>query len=108
MHVGGRDSFSRLSGIHGAHTGKIEYVSTDTSNQTIPWIRKTDANGAVTEFTSAGVKAPVAGQIRLMDCIDCHNRPAHSFDTPEDALNKKMAQGSPSVSLPFAHKKGLL
>ena len=107
MHVGGRDSFSRLSGIHGAHTGKIEYVSTDTSNQTIPWIRKTDANGAVTEFTSAGVKAPVAGQIRLMDCIDCHNRPAHSFDTPEDALNKKMAQGSPSVSLPFAHKEGL-
>jgi hypothetical protein len=107
MHVGGRDSFSRSSGIHGAHSGRIEYVSTGTSNQVIPWIRQTDANGAVTEFMSVGVKAPVAGQVRLMDCIDCHNRPAHAFDTPEDALNKKMAQGSPSASLPFAHKEGL-
>ena len=107
MHVGGRDSFSHLSGIHGAHSGKIEYAATDTSNQTIPWIRKTDANGVVTEFMTTGVKAPATSQIRLMDCIDCHNRSAHSLDTPEDALNKKMAQGSPSASLPFAHKEGL-
>jgi len=107
MHVGGQDSFSRLSGIHGAHTGKIEYVATDTTNQIIPWVRKTNADGSVTEFVSAGVKVPVTDQKRLMDCIDCHNRAAHSFDTPEDALNKKMAQGSPSVSLPFAHKEGL-
>src|SRR5277367_4997517 len=42
-----------------------------------------------------------------MDCIDCHNRAAHSFDTPEAALNKAMAQGSPSASLPFIHKEGL-
>jgi hypothetical protein len=82
-------------------------MATDTSNQTIPWVRKTDANGVVTEFISAGAKAPDTGQRRLMDCIDCHNRAAHSMDTPEDALNKKMAQGSPSASLPFAHKEGL-
>jgi len=42
-----------------------------------------------------------------MDCIDCHNRPAHSFETPEEALNKTMALGSPSVSLPLIHKEGL-
>jgi len=107
MHVGGRDSFSNLSGIHGAHTGKIEYVATDSTNQNIPWIRKTDANGVVTEFLAAGAKVPATNQRRLMDCIDCHNRAAHSFDTPENALNRKMAEGSPSVSLPFAHKEGL-
>jgi hypothetical protein len=42
-----------------------------------------------------------------MDCVDCHNRAAHSFDTAEDALDKDMAQGNPSVSLPFIHKEGL-
>jgi formate-dependent nitrite reductase cytochrome c552 subunit len=42
-----------------------------------------------------------------MDCIDCHNRPAHSFDTPEGALDKAMAAGIPSVNLPFVHKQGL-
>jgi nitrate/TMAO reductase-like tetraheme cytochrome c subunit len=107
VHVGGRDSFGRLSGIHGAHMGKIEYIATDTTNQTIPWVRKTNDNGSVTEFVASGVKRPAAGQRRLMDCIDCHNRAAHSFDTPENALNKDMAQGSPSASLPFVHREGL-
>ena len=107
IHVGGRDSFARLSGIHGAHMGKIEYVATDDTNQMISWVGKTNANGSVTEFVSAGVKAPSASKRRLMDCVDCHNRPAHSFDTAENALDKEMAQGSPSASLPFVHKEGL-
>jgi len=107
LHVGGRDSFSRLSGIHGSHMGKIEFIATDSKNQTIPWVGKTNNDGSVTEFISTDSKAPVTGQKHLMDCIDCHNRAAHSFDTAEDALNKDMAQGSPSASLPFVHKEGL-
>lgn len=107
MHVGGRDAFTHLSGIHGAHMGKIEYIATDTTNQTIPWVGKTNDNGSVTEFFESGAKSPVAGEKRLMDCIDCHIRAAHSFDTPEVALNKDMALGSPSASLPFIHQEGL-
>jgi hypothetical protein len=49
----------------------------------------------------------VTGTKRVMDCIDCHNRAAHSFTTPEEALNHDMTQGSPSASLPFVHKEGL-
>lgn len=107
LHVGGRDAFAHLSGIHGAHMGKIEYIATDTTDQTINWVGKTNDNGSVTEFVAAGIAGPVVGEKRLMDCIDCHNRPAHSFDTPEDALNKDMADGSPSASLPFVHREGL-
>jgi hypothetical protein len=107
LHVGGRDSFGRLSGIHGAHMGKIEYISTDSSNQTISWVGKTEANGSVTEFVSGDPKTPVIGQKRAMDCIDCHNTVGHAFNTPEDALNKDMALGNPSASLPFVHKEGL-
>jgi len=107
LHVGGRDSFGHLSGIHGAHMGKIEYIGTDSTNQTIPWIGKTNDDGSITEFTTTGGKSQVTGRKRLMDCIDCHNRAAHSFDTPENVLNKDMAQGRPSASLPFIHKEGL-
>lgn len=107
MHVGGRDSFSHLSGIHGAHLGRIEYIATDSTHQTIPWVGKTNSDGSVTEFVSSDAKGPVTGQKHLMDCIDCHNRAAHSLSTPEDALNKDMAQGSPSASLPFIHQQAL-
>ena len=63
--------------------------------------------GVATEYLAADAKAPVSGAKRVMDCIDCHNRPAHSFDTPEGAINKAMANGLLSPSLPFLHKEGL-
>jgi nitrate/TMAO reductase-like tetraheme cytochrome c subunit len=107
MHVGGRDSFSRLSGIHGAHLGHIEYIATDTAHQTINWVGKTNDDGSVTEYVSGDAKAAMTGVRRTMDCIDCHNRAAHSFTTPEEALNQKMALGTPSAALPFIHKEGL-
>jgi hypothetical protein len=107
MHVGGSDSLSRLSGIHGAHLSHIEYVATDADNQTIPWVAKTNDDGSVTSFSASADFAAPAGPRRTMGCTDCHNRAAHSFDTPEDALNKLMLQGSPNPSLPFIHKRGL-
>ena len=107
LHIGGRDQFGKLSGIHGAHLGRIEYIATDTTHQTIPWVSKINADGSTTEFVSSDAKEPISGQKRVMDCIDCHNRAAHSFDTPEAALNKAMAAGSPNASLPFVRKEGL-
>jgi nitrate/TMAO reductase-like tetraheme cytochrome c subunit len=107
LHVGGRDQFGKLSGIHGAHMGHIEYISADSTNQSISWVGKKNEDGSVTEFASADAKGPGARQRHVMDCIDCHNRAAHSFETPEEALDKDMAAGTPSTSLPFAHKQGL-
>ena len=62
MHVGGRNGFGHLSGIHGAHLGHIEYIATDSEHQTIHWVSKTNDDGSVTEFTDT--KEPVTGQKR--------------------------------------------
>lgn len=107
LHLGGRDSLSNLSGIHGAHLGHIEYIATDRSRQQIPWVKKWNKDGTTTEYISSDAKAPVQGERRVMDCIDCHNRAAHPFQTPEDVLNHAMVDGAISPSLPFVHKKGL-
>jgi len=42
-----------------------------------------------------------------MDCIDCHNRAAHTFVTPEDGINQAMASGLISPDLPWIHKESL-
>lgn len=107
LHIGGKNSSGHMSGIHGAHLGRVEYVATDSTKQTIPWVATVGSDGAATEYIATDVKTPVNGQKRVMDCIDCHNRPAHSFDTPEKAINKAMAHGLLSSSLPFVHKEGL-
>jgi hypothetical protein len=107
LHVGGEDALGHRSGIHGAHLGKIEYVATDTTDQTIPWVRKTNPDGSTIDFIASGTSAPNTQHPRVMDCIGCHNRAAHSFDTAQGALDKMMAQGSPNASLPFLHKEAL-
>jgi hypothetical protein len=37
-----------------------------------------------------------------MDCMDCHNRPAHNFETPDLAVDRALAAGALSSTLPFA------
>ncbi len=108
LHLGGRDSFSHLTGIHGAHLGHIEYVATDRARTTIPWVQKRNDDGSETVFaTSAAGGGIPKGERRVMDCVDCHNRAAHSFQTAEDALNRAMAEGAVSPELPWVHKEGL-
>jgi nitrate/TMAO reductase-like tetraheme cytochrome c subunit len=108
LHLGGQDSLSRLTGIHGVHLGHIEYIATDASRTTIPWVQRQNADGSQTVFAVANAQGkPPAGERRVMDCIDCHNRAAHTFLTAEDALNRAMADGAISPDLPWVHKKGL-
>ncbi|MGO9432696.1 MAG: NapC/NirT family cytochrome c [Terracidiphilus sp.] len=108
LHLGGMDSLSQLSGIHGVHLGHIEYVATDSTRTTIPWVQRRNSDGSETVFTTlpAGAGVP-QGERRLMDCIDCHNRAAHPFMTAEDALNRAMDEGGISPDLPWVHKQGL-
>ncbi|HEU5457345.1 MAG TPA: NapC/NirT family cytochrome c [Terracidiphilus sp.] len=109
LHVGGEDAASRFTGIHGAHLGHIEYIATDPGRQTIPWVQKRNPDGTETVFAASTLNGKMpAGQLRTMDCIDCHNRAAHSFITPEEALNRAMAEGVISPSLPYIHKEGLV
>jgi hypothetical protein len=109
LHLGGQDSLSHLTGIHGVHLGHIEYVTTDPTRTTIPWVQKRNADGSVTEFTSSSLTGGGVpqGERRVMDCIDCHNRAAHTFVTAEEALNRAMAGGAISPDLPWVHKEGL-
>jgi nitrate/TMAO reductase-like tetraheme cytochrome c subunit len=108
LHLGGQDSLSHLTGIHGVHLGHIEYISTDSSRTTIPWVQRRNADGSETTFTASALNgAEPKGERRVMDCIDCHNRAAHTFVTAEDALNRAMEQGAVSPEIPWIHKEGL-
>jgi nitrate/TMAO reductase-like tetraheme cytochrome c subunit len=109
LHLGGLDGLSHLTGIHGVHLGHIEYIATDPTRTTIPWVQKRNADGTETVFSAlpAGSSIP-KGERRVMDCIDCHNRAAHPFVTAEEAINQAMSDGPVSPELPFVHKEGLM
>jgi len=91
MKVGGADSsHGPVGGIHWHMNvaNKIEYVASDETRQKIPWVRMTDSQGVVTEFRLPRFTNSVdEASIRSMDCMDCHNRPAHRYETPNSAVN---------------------
>jgi len=68
-----------------------------------PWeVRFTDTNGIATEFRTANFKDdPATHTIRTMDCLDCHNRPAHHFRAPNDAVDLAMAAGRIDPAIPL-------
>ena len=111
MHIGGLDADRKLVGIHGRHLGLVTYIASDAKRQVIPWVSYRNADGSVSEYVSTDAPPTTEqlerGERRLMDCIDCHNRPSHRFDLPENAVNQAMAAGQISSALPFAHKTSI-
>ena len=113
MKIGGR-TWQGSVGIHGRHLAdgsRIRYISIDDQRQVIPVVSYTDPQGKTVEFVSTDVKATQqqldAGEHRVMDCVDCHNRPTHAFELPEAAVNERMASGHISPELPFIRKKAV-
>ncbi len=88
------------------HLGHIEYISTDPTRTTIPWVQRTNPDGTLTTYAASALNgAQPQGERRVMDCIDCHNRAAHTFVTAEEAINRAMADGAISPSLAL-HSQG--
>lgn len=111
--VGGR-TWQGSVGIHGRHLNegsRIQYISIDEKRQVIPVVYYTDDQGKQIEYVSSEIKATKqqldAGEHRSMDCVDCHNRPTHAFDLPENAVNRAMAGGQINPELPYIRKEAL-
>jgi hypothetical protein len=111
LHVGsGSDSI----GAHGIHwhmapSTKVTYVTTDSQRQTIVYVEVADRNG-VRRFRADGVtdEQLAKGERREMDCMDCHNRPSHRFDsTPDRAVNDAIAVGMIPRTLPFVKREAV-
>jgi nitrate/TMAO reductase-like tetraheme cytochrome c subunit len=84
--------------IHKAHLERdIEYVSSGPDPQEIPIVTVADKTYALED-------ASIKGPKRRMDCMDCHNRSGHDFETPESAVDEAIAAGKLDRSRPFARR----
>ncbi len=113
LHVGGgRAELGAGSGIHWHMNidNRVEYIATDPQRQTIPWVKFTDRSGQVREYAIEGTTPEqlAQGERRTMDCMDCHNRPAHTFEPgAERAADTAIALGQIPRDLPFARREAV-
>ncbi len=88
---------------------KIEYAATTTDRESIPWVRMTNLKtGEVKTFMDE--ENPVAKktldtlEIRTMDCMDCHNRPSHLYNSPTAYINSAFVSGKIPKDIPYMKK----
>lgn len=117
MHIGGINRLDKsATGIHWhvSQLNTIEYIATDEKRQVIPYVRLDDGKGHVTEFRVDGftdqqvAEARAKGEVRTLDCIDCHNRPSHTFAfSAERAVDEAITGGGFDQKLPFVRREAV-
>jgi nitrate/TMAO reductase-like tetraheme cytochrome c subunit len=104
---GGNEEAGNTSGIHWHMNiaNKITYYATDRTRMVIPWVKAVSKNGKETIYRSTKInfdeKKLTEDDLRVMDCIDCHNRPSHIYHPPMRSVNHVMAQDWINSELPF-------
>jgi nitrate/TMAO reductase-like tetraheme cytochrome c subunit len=110
----GNPMISKTAGIHW-HVDpdiRVEYIARDKQRQDIPWVRVTDrSTGEVRVFEDEShplLKKQIASAVpRVMDCMDCHNRPSHNFQSPDFEIDLQLSLGRIDASLPDIKKEAV-
>lgn len=109
---GASEATGRVEGIH-RHMladGPVEFVATDPQLQHVPWVRYTQPDGTAIVYRSDGQPVddpPPAGIRRTIDCMDCHNRGAHHFNSPQQAIDAQLEAGRIAHDLPYIKREAV-
>lgn len=84
---------------------RIEYIQGDERREEFPWVTYTNIKTGETIIYEDEENPLDSGEVngedvRLMDCIDCHNRPSHDYRTPRRFLNEALTSGDMPNNLP--------
>jgi hypothetical protein len=88
----------------------MRYRASDKKRQTIPWVEyQNTATGVKRTYLASDAKADAILALPAfeMQCVDCHNRAAHSFELPDHAVDSALASGEIAAGLPFVKKTAL-
>ncbi len=105
----------RVGGLAGRTSSGIHWhVNPDVTiryranhdRQVIYDVELTRADGSVDVFKTDETPED-AGPWRVMDCIDCHNRPTHRYNMPTDEVDNAMANGYMDKTLPYIKRESM-
>jgi hypothetical protein len=108
MRIGGQFG----TAFHGIHWHvnpgvEIRYLS-DETREIIYDVEMRTADGEVVRFTPPeGQPAPAGAVWRTMDCVDCHNRPSHTFSSPDVETDAALLTGRIPRDLPYIRREAV-
>jgi hypothetical protein len=106
MHIGGVQA-GNGRGIHWHVAPDVHIRYQSNPDRTVIPVVEVSRPGAAKQVFTAASNELGDRPWRLMDCLDCHNRPTHVFFPPGRAIDAAMEQGRIPVDLPFVKREGL-
>jgi hypothetical protein len=86
---------------------EVRYRAADAERREILEVVQSTPEGEV-RYLREGVDPDGDGGVwRVMDCIDCHNRPTHVFELPEQAVDEALADGRLDPALPYLRREAV-
>ncbi len=110
---GGTLDTGRHGGIHWWHIysdNKIRFLSSDERREEITWVELTTRDGEVRTYSRDGDDPPSDEEVaaaKIMDCVDCHNRPTHTFYVPPKAVDWLLDTHPELSELPFFKRQAV-
>lgn len=108
LRIGASAATSGNRGIHWHVGQEVSYIAGDRKRLAIPYVAVREKDGTLTEYMDQArplARQEIArAQKRLMDCTDCHNRPSHIYNPPQDELDRHLAARTIDPALPFIKK----
>jgi len=90
----------------------IEYISENDKRELITFVRYSNkATGEVVNYRNPDIEMSdsmvAVSNTRTMDCIDCHNRPSHKYNSPPVYFDKAMLNNEVSREIPFIKRTAM-
>ncbi len=102
---------------HVAEANEVRYSSVGDEREEMLWVevRTGSAFRRYVNRKLAGERAAEEtaaeeegdGTVRVLDCVDCHNRATHIYEDPERAVDERIASGLLDRSLPYLKREAL-
>ncbi len=108
--VGGGSTESGFArGIHWHVANEVRYTASK-DRERIYDVSVRYRDGKVREFKRVGSEDVSAGdslETRLLDCVDCHNRPTHIYQMPEEAVDAALVDDAMDRTLPYVRREAV-
>jgi hypothetical protein len=96
---------------HGIHwhvdpNHMVRYLA-DETREKIFEVELTDKVEGSRKLFKTDEAAPAGLEWRSMDCVDCHNRPSHTYRTPQYEVDLAMSEGRIDRTLPYIKREGV-
>ncbi|MBI2376565.1 MAG: NapC/NirT family cytochrome c [Deltaproteobacteria bacterium] len=92
---------------HAQHSPEVWYYPRDEKRLDIPYVEVRKGNKVTVYKTDELTSPPPKEQLLRMDCLTCHNRPAHRYLAPALLVDEALAEDSLDRKIPYMKRNAV-